>query len=112
MYIRIEFKDIESDKTTETQRVFFSCPNGMFLSSYNSQMIFSRNLKDEVDSSVVFWYLDEDILNKCYSGAIHCLNKLLLYPGVKKVDIVPIEGSYNSDIKYDDLQKLMDSYGV
>jgi hypothetical protein len=106
MYIRIEFKDIESDKTKNTQQLFCSSPNGMFLGSYHAQIISSRNIQHEVDFSVVFWYLDADILNKYYSGAIHCLNELRLYPGVKQADILPIEGFYHCDIKYDDLQKV------
>jgi hypothetical protein len=80
----------------------------MLLLPYHAQMISSLNLQREIDYSVVFWYLDEDILNKYYSGAIHCLNELRLYPGVKQADILPIEGFHHCDIKYDDdLQNVL-----
>ena len=64
MYIRIEFKDIESDKTIETQELFFGDPNGMFLTSSKAQMVSPKEIREIVGCSVVFWYLDIDILNK------------------------------------------------
>ena len=114
MYIRIEFKDIESDKTIETQELFFGDPNGMFLTSSKAQMVSPKEIREIVGCSVVFWYLDIDILNKHYNGVMHCLNGLLHYPGVKSVDILPIEGHQHCNDKFDDLSKtLMDYlYGV
>ena len=83
MYIRIEFKDIISDKTKETQQLFFSIPNGMFLSSTNAYPISSQE-------AVVFWHVDEDVLHKHYGGVTNCLDSLLQYHGVGRVDILPV----------------------
>jgi hypothetical protein len=87
MYIRIEFKDIESDKTKETQQLFFSIPNGMFLSSTNA---YPMSLQEAVENSVVFWHVDEDVLHKHYGGVTNCLDSLLQYHGVSRVDILPV----------------------
>lgn len=110
MYIRIEFKDVESEKTKETQELFFGSPNGMFLTSKNAQMIYPQKLREIVGYSVVFWYLDVNILNIYYNGAIHCLNGLQQYPGVKCVDILPIEGYQHCNHKYDDLIIVLMNY--
>ena len=83
MYIRIGFKDIESDKTKETQQLFFSIPNGMFLSSTNAYPISPQE-------AVVFWHVDEDVLHKYYGGVTNCLDSLLQYHGVGRVDILPV----------------------
>ena len=109
MYIRIEFEDIENYKTKETLQLFFSVPNGTCLSSLNSHMISSKEIREVVDISVIFWYLDIDILNKYYGGVIYCLNKLLKYQGVRRVDILPIEGQYDSE-KFDDLINTLMRY--
>ena len=74
----------------------------MFLTSTNAHMICSKEIKEAVGISVVFWYLDIHILNKHYGGVIHCLNELLKYKGVGRVDILPIEGKYENE-KFDDL---------
>ena len=55
-------------------------------------MIMSKKIQEIVGYSVVFWYLDVDILNKYYCGVLQCLNELKTYPGVSRVDILPIEG--------------------
>jgi hypothetical protein len=96
MYIRIEFENIGSAKTKETQGLFFGSPNGMFLTSSNAHMLSSMEMRDTVGHSVVFWHLDVDILNKHYGGVINCLNNLLKYSGVSRVDVLPIEGHYDS----------------
>lgn len=57
-------------------------------------MIMSQELLDQVGYSVVFWHVDFDILNKHYNGVLHCLNELAAYPGVSRVDVLPIEGDY------------------
>ena len=103
MYIRIEYKDIESDKTKETQQLFFSIPNGMFLSSTNAHAISPRE-------EVVFWYLDEEILHKHYGGVMNCLHSLLQYHGVGRVDILPVEGNYHSVGKFDELMTILMQY--
>jgi len=109
MYIRIKFEDIESDKTKETQELFFSSPNGTFLRSSNAYMVSSKEIQEIVDYSVVFWYLDINILNKYYGGVMDCLNGLLKYPGVGSVDILPIKGHYN-DENFDDLTTILIQY--
>ena len=112
MYIRIEFKDIENDKTKETQQLFLGSPNGTCLSSLNAHMICPREIRDVVGTvgiSVLFWYLDVHILNKHYGGVIHCLNELLKYTGVGRVDILPIEGQYDNE-KFDDLITMLMKY--
>jgi len=115
MYIRIEFDDIENYKTKETKELFFSSPNGMFLTSLNAHSICSKALDTSVvgtsvvGTSVVFWYLDIYILNKYYGGVIYCLNELSKYPGVARIDILPIEGQY-PDEKFDDLLTILKQY--
>jgi hypothetical protein len=94
MYIRIEFDDIESDKTKNTQQLFFSIPNGMFLSSSKAYPISSVEIREVSRNTVVFWYVDLDILNKKYGGAVKCLHELLRYHGVSRVDILPVEGDF------------------
>jgi hypothetical protein len=110
MYIRIEFKDIASDKTKETQQLFFSIPNGMFLSSTNAHAISSNEIREEVGNSVVFWHLDIEILNKHYGGVMNCLHSLLQYHGVGRVDILPVEGNYHSVGKFDELMTILMQY--
>lgn len=111
MYIRIEFEDISSAKTKETQELFFSIPNGMFLTSSNAHMLSSKEIRDAVGKSVVFWHLDVDILNKHYGGVMNCLNALVKYSGVSRVDILPIEGHYDTFIgKFDDLFAILMRY--
>ena len=94
MYIRIKLKDIESDKTKDTLQLFFSIPNGMFLSSLKAYPISSVEIREVSKNSVVFWYVDVDILNKYYDGVMKCLHELLQYQGVSRVDILPIEGDF------------------
>jgi hypothetical protein len=96
MYIRIEFENIGSAETTNTQEILFGSPNGMFLTSSNAFMISSKEIWDAVGNSVAFWYVDVDILNKHYYGVMNCLNELVKYPGVSRVDVLPVEGHYSS----------------
>lgn len=111
MYILIKFEDINSKKTKETQELFFSNPNGTFLSSSYAQMISSDEMRKLVGYSVVFWYIDVDILNKHYGGVVNCLNELLKYPGVSSVDILPLEGNYDNFIRnYDQITNILMKY--
>lgn len=115
MYIRIEFEDIENHKTKETQELFSSRPNGMFLRSSNAHRICTKEIQEAVDDSVFFWYLDIDVLNKHYGGVIYCLNELVKYPGVSRVDMLPIEVRYYIegryyDEKFDDLITVLIRY--
>jgi hypothetical protein len=50
MYIRIEFKDINSKETIATRQLLFGIPNGMFLSSYNARG-FRNSLMDNGNSA-------------------------------------------------------------
>jgi len=109
MYIRIEFDDIENYKTKETLQLFLGIPNGTCLSSLNSHMISSKEIREVVGISVIFWYLDIDILNKHYGGVIYCLNELLEYQGVCRIDILPIELHYDNE-KFDDLINTLMQY--
>jgi hypothetical protein len=109
MYIRIKFEDIESDKTKETQELLFCSPNGTFLTSSKAHMVTSKEIQEIVGYSVVFWYLDINILNKHYYGVMDCLNGLLKYPGVGSVDILPIEGHHNNE-KFDELNTIIIQY--
>lgn len=111
MYIRIEFNDIQSDNTKKTQQLFFGIPNGMFLSSSNAHAISLHYTDDVVEKSVMFWHVDVDILNKHYGGVMKCLNSLLTYDGVGRVDILPVEGHYDSFIgRFDDLITILKRY--
>ena len=111
MYIRIEFEDAGSYKTKETQALIFSSPNGMFLTSSNARMLSSKEMRDVVGYSVVFWHLDVNIINKYYGGVLNCLNSLVKYSGVSRVDVLPVEGSYDSFIgKYDELFTILMKY--
>lgn len=107
MYIRIEFEDIESANTKETQELFFSSPNGTFLCSTNGYMMTSKEIVKKVGYSVVFWHLDVEVLNKHYGGVEECLNALLRYEGVSRVDILPIEEDGDCSLeKYDNLMNV------
>ena len=108
MYIRIEFNDIESLKTKETLQIFFSCPNGMFLTSSKAYLISSNEIRETSRGSVVFWYLDIDILNKHHGGVMKCMNELLEYQGVSRVDILPVEGDFIEN--HDDLLNILMQY--
>jgi len=111
MYIRIEFKDVESDKTKETQFLFLGSPSGTCLSSSNARMLSSKEIREAVGNSVVFWYLDVDILNKYYFGVISSLNDLTRYPGVSRVDILPIEGRFDDFVgRFDELFSILMKY--
>ena len=111
MYIRIEFENVGSAKTNETQHLFFSIPNGMFLTSSKAFMLSSKEMKDAVGYSVVFWHLDVDILNKHYYGVMNCLNSLLKYSGVSRVDVLPIEECYDTfNGNFDDLYVILMRY--
>jgi hypothetical protein len=94
MYIRIEFEDIKNHETIKTRHLFFSCPNGMFLTSSKSYLISSNEIREVGKESVVFWYLDTDILQKYYGGVKKCLDELRDYQGVRRVDILPVEGNF------------------
>ena len=109
MYIRIKFEDIENNKTKKTQELFLSSPNGMFLTSSHAHTICSKEIREAVGISVVFWYLDINILNKHYGGVLYCLNELCKYSGVGRVDILPIEGHY-SDENFDNLNTILLQY--
>jgi hypothetical protein len=108
MYIRIEFEDIESYSTKKTRQLFFSCPNGMFLSSSKAYLISSNEIREVGRESVVFWHLDTDILHKYYGGIMKCLNELREYQGVRRVDILPVEGNLIG--KHDELLKILMKY--
>lgn len=111
MYIRIEFEDVGNTKTKETQELFFSSPNGTCLTSSNAHWLSSKEIRDLVGNSVVFWHLDIDILNKHYGGVMYCLNSLVKYSGVSRVDILPIEGHFDTFIeKIDDLHAILMRY--
>ena len=111
MYIRIEFENVESDKTKETQCIFLGNPSGTCLTSSNAYRLSSKELQEIVGNSVVFWYLDIDILNTHYFGVISSLNDLKKYPGVCRVDVLPIEGNFNSSIgKFDELCTILMIY--
>lgn len=111
MYIRIEFEDVERDTTKETQHLFFGSPNGTCLASSRAYMVSSKEMRDAVGSSVVFWYLDVDILNKYYGGVVQSLNGLLTYPGVRRVDVLPVEGRLDSSAdKYGELIAILMNY--
>lgn len=111
MFIRIKFDNIESAETKETQQLFFGIPSGTCLSSSNAHQLSSKQIKEIVGISAGFWYLDIDILNKYYGGVLSCLNGLLTYPGVSRIDILPIEENYNTCIEhFDKLEPLLMKY--
>ncbi len=105
MYIRIEFENTESYHTKKTRQLFFSCPNGMFLTSSKAHLISSNEIREEGKDAVVFWYLDVEILQKYYGGVRKCLDELREYQGVRRVDILPVEGNFIG--KRDELTILM-----
>jgi hypothetical protein len=108
MYIRIEFENIDSHNTKKTRQLFFSCPNGMFLSSSKAYLISSNEIREAGRESVVFWYLDTDILHKYYNGVMKCLDELREYQGVRRVDILPVEGNFIG--KRDELLTILMQY--
>lgn len=113
MFIRIQLEDIESDKTKETFEFFCgnpNGPNGLFLSSLHAHMVSYKKTKIQ-NVIAIFWYVDVNILTEHYGGAIKCRNELLAYPGVGRVDILPIVGGYDTnDDKSDDLNTILMRY--
>ena len=91
MYIKISFKDLESEETIHTQYEFLGSPNGMCLTSSNAARISSKEMLEKVGISVIFWYLDDDVLNNKYFGVEASLNHIRSYPGVDSVDVLPFE---------------------
>jgi hypothetical protein len=77
-------------------------------------MLFSKEIKDAAGFKVFFWYLDVVILNKYYGNVISCLDELRNYPGVKRVNILPIVDRLDDFIhdndKYDNLLKSLMKY--
>jgi len=83
----------------------------MFLSSLNSHIISSKELRELFSNTVVFWYLDDNILNEHYGGCINCMKDLTKYPGVKCVNILPFEENYYNFIgNFDGLATILMSY--
>lgn len=80
MIIRIEFEDLQSEGTQETQFQFFGSPNGTCLTSTGAHPINAVS-----NSPVIFWYLDSDIIDEHYSGWSSCKDHLESFPGVKSV---------------------------
>jgi hypothetical protein len=105
MYIRIEFENTDSHATKKTRQLFFSCPNGMFLTSSKAYLISSNEIREVGKESVVFWYLETEILQKYYGGVKKCLDELRDYQGVRRVDILPVEGNFIG--KHEELTILM-----
>jgi hypothetical protein len=99
MYIRIEFENMESAKTQDTLHLFYSIPNGMFLSSTNAHMLSSKELRESFGNSVVFWHLDIDVLNEHYGGFVNCLYRLEKYSGVCRVHVLPFNEKYDGFIE-------------
>jgi hypothetical protein len=103
MFIRIEFENIDSPETEQTQFEFMSSPNGTCLTSSHAHPISAKN------KSVVFWYLDVNILNRSYGGVMECFKHLLNFSGVKRIDILPVEGKATDADSYTVLEtRLMD----
>jgi hypothetical protein len=108
MYIRIEFENIENYSTKKTRQLFFSCPNGLFLTSSNAHLIYSNEIREVGKDSVVFWYVDVEILHKYYGGVMKCLDELREYQGVRRVDILPVKGNFIG--KRDELLTILMQY--
>ena len=78
----------------------------------------ARRLSDlllmENGNSVVFWYLDVTILDAFYGGVKICLVVLKMYPGVFRVDILPIVSNISpencSQKQYKELQTSLLGY--
>ena len=108
MYIRIEFENTDSHNTKKTRQLFFSCPNGMFLTASKAYFISSNEIREVGKDAVVFWHLDTDILHKYYGGVTKCLQELREYQGVRRVDILPVEREYIG--KHDELLTILIQY--
>lgn len=108
MYIRIEFENTDNHNTKKTRQLFFSCPNGMFLTSSKAYLISSVEIQEVGKDVVVFWHLDTDILHKYYGGVTKCLQELREYKGVRRVDILPIEGDFTR--KREELSTILMKY--
>jgi hypothetical protein len=109
MYIRIEFKNIDTEETRNTMELLYGSPNGTCLCSRHSLTIMPKEVREKKGLSVGFWYLDADVLNTYYGGCINALYHLRKYPGVASVNILPIKMKRpTSDDDYD----LIESYLV
>lgn len=112
MIIRIEFTNCDSKETEDTMQTFYGSPSGTCLTSSNACLLRPEKTWKEKGLSVGFWYLDIDILNRYYYGIISALSELLRYPGVAKVDILPLERQVRgiSEEEYYDLLSALEAY--
>ena len=105
MYIRIEFNDIDSPKTKETQQIFFSSPNGMFLSSLNAHMISSKELRELFSNTVVFWSPVTSV-----ETYLQCIARIDRYGQKNKMTVVHLQGSPVERRMYEVLQNKVDAH--
>lgn len=109
MYLRIQFTD--SDIGQGVLQDFCGIPNGLCLSSSHAHAIISKEMRDIVGYSMVFWYLDVEVLNQRRGGVLACLQEIQSYPGVSRVDVLPLEGKYDDYMgKWEELDQLLMKY--
>lgn len=86
MYVRLEFSN-------DASREFLTgIPNGTCLTSTNAVRLYQSE-------TLIFWYLDENVLNKHYGGVEDCLG-LRHLEGVKSFTVIP-------ELNDVDVKKLM-----
>ena len=61
MYIRIEFENTDSHATKKTRQLFFSCPNGMFLTSSKSYLVIPPSCP-HMNASLCDGFFDGEVL--------------------------------------------------
>ena len=88
---------------------FTSSPNGTILNVMNTRSLMSKEIMNKSKNSVLFFYVDVDVLNKYYGGALEAVFGLKKYAGVKSVRILPLEGRIDYD-KYDELLSTLLTY--
>ena len=112
MFIRIEYENCDSELTRNTVKIFYSAQNGTCLSSKRAYCMMPEQLRNIKNPPVSFLYVDIDVLNKQFNGVLQALGEIQKYPGVKRVDILPIlrDGDGIDEYAYYELLSCLEQY--
>lgn len=87
MYIRIQFDDLLSQATQQTQWNLSQIPNGTFLTSFGARPL--RPAHRDANGGIPFmeWYLDDEVIREKYGGIEHCFDVLRGLPGICSLEV-------------------------
>jgi hypothetical protein len=88
MYILVTFENLDSEETKNTLLHLHGSPNGTFL----AHPCLSRIMYDRFGQKYRTWWIDINVLNRCYGGILNAFNMIIKnFPGVERIDILPFE---------------------